>query len=149
MLRRLHAGLLRVEIESNDLAAAEQQMQWLASVRRELPAVTMEERREQANDEAMSALVLARLGRVDEARPRATKVLAFERELHALGTDDQLHKVDLALALVAAASADPAQAKALLYEARSALDSLPPEARALRTTRWTEGLINQAARNGR
>ncbi|HEX7437623.1 MAG TPA: hypothetical protein VF308_13015, partial [Caldimonas sp.] len=149
MLRRLHAGMVRVEVEANDLAAAERHVQWLAAARRDLEAVNLETRREQANDQAMSALVLARLGRVDEARPMAAKALAFERELHALGTDDQMHKVDLALALVASASADPAEAKALLGEARSVLDTLPAEARALRIGRWTEGLISEAGRGGR
>jgi tetratricopeptide (TPR) repeat protein len=148
MLRRLHAGMVRVEIESNDLAAAAQQAQWVASARRDLPALTMDARREQANDEAMSALVLARLGRVDEARPLAAKVLAFQREVNALGTDDQMHKVDLALALVVSAWVDPSQATPLLGEARTALGSLPAEARALRTTRWVDGLIDQAARRG-
>jgi hypothetical protein len=97
----------------------------------------------------LSALVLARLGRVVEARPLAAKSLAFERGLHALGTDDQMHKVDLAQALVASAAVDPAQARALLGEAKALLDSLPPEARALRTTRWVQGMTGEAARGGR
>jgi predicted metal-dependent hydrolase len=54
--------------------------------------------------------------------------------------------VDLALALVASAWVDPAGATALLGEASAALESLPAEARALRTTRWTEGLVIQVAR---
>jgi len=149
MLRRLHSGMVRVEIEANDLAAAERHVQWLASARRDLRADNTETQREQANDQALSALVLARLGRVDEARPLAAKALAFERELHALGTDDQMHKIDLAQALVASAAADPAQAKTLIGEAKSLLDSLPAEARALRTSRWVEGLIGEAARGGR
>jgi hypothetical protein len=141
--------MVRVEIEANDLAAAERHVQWLASARRDLRADNTETQREQANDQALSALVLARLGRVDEARPLAAKALAFERELHALGTDDQMHKIDLAQALVASAAADPAQAKTLIGEAKSLLDSLPAEARALRTSRWVEGLIGEAARGGR
>ncbi|HEY2189689.1 MAG TPA: hypothetical protein VGH48_14120 [Caldimonas sp.] len=149
MLRRLHAAMLRVEIEGSDLAAAAQHVQWLASAHHDLPAMTMETQREQANDEAMSALALARLGRIGEARPLAVKALAFERGLHALGTDDQSHKVELALALVASAWVDPAQARMVLGEARAALDSLPAEARALRTTRWVEGLIDQVARSDR
>jgi hypothetical protein len=149
MLRRLHAGMVRIELEANDLAAAERHVQWLASAQRDLEPLTIENRREEANGLSMSALVLARLGRVDEARPLAAKALAFERELHALGTDDELHKVDLALALAASAAADPGQAKASLGEARSLLESLPAEARALRTSRWTEGLLTEADRRGR
>jgi tetratricopeptide (TPR) repeat protein len=149
MLRRLHASMARVELEGNDLGAAERHVQWLAAARRELTADSLEVRREQGVDEALSALVLARLGRVDEARPLAAKSLAFERGLHALGTDDQMHKVDLAQALVASAAVDPAQARALLGEAKALLDSLPPEARALRTTRWVQGMTGEAARGGR
>ncbi|HEY2558168.1 MAG TPA: hypothetical protein VGI48_00485 [Caldimonas sp.] len=130
MLRRLHAGMLRVEIEANDFTAAALHVQWLTAANRDLTSATREARRGQANDEALSALVLARLGRVDEARPLAAEALAFERELHGLGSDDQMHKVNLALALVASAWLDPAQATALLGEARAALDSLPAEARA-------------------
>ena len=144
MLRRLHAGMLRVELEGNDLAAAERQVQWLAGARRDLAADSLEVRRDEGVDQALSALVLARLGRLDEARPLAAKALAFERELHALGTDDQMHKVDLAQALAASAAVDPAHAKALLGEAKSLLESLPPEARALRTSRWVEGLVAEA-----
>jgi hypothetical protein len=140
--------MVRVELEGNDLGAAERHVQWLAAARRDLTADSLESRREQGVDEALSALVLARLGRVDEARPLAAKALAFERELHALGTDDQMHKVDLAQALVASAAVDPAQARTLLGEAKALLDSLPPEARALRTTRWVLGMTGEAARGG-
>ena len=149
MLRRLHSGMARAELVANDPAAAEQNVQWLAAARRDLAAVSLRERRDQSVDQALSALVLTRLGRVDEARPLAAKALAFERELHTLGTDDQMHKVDLAQALVASAAVDPAQAKALLGEAKSLLDSLPAEARALRASRWTEALVNDAARSAR
>lgn len=69
--------------------------------------------------------------------------------LHARGTDDQWHKVDMALALVASAAADRTQAKALLGEASALLESLPPEVRALRTSRWTEALVSDAARSAR
>ena len=108
--------------------------------------MTFERQREEASDASMSALVLARLGRIDEARSMATKALGFERGLHARGSDDQLHKTELALALVASAWVEPAQAKPLLNEARAALDSLPAEARTLRTVRWTDGLIGDAGR---
>jgi len=148
MLRRLHTGMLRVELEANDLAAAERHVQWLSATRRDLSTDSLESRREQGVDQALSALVLARLGRGDEARPLAAKALAFERELHALGTDDQMHKVDLAQALIASAAIDPAQAKALLGEAKALLESLPPEARALRTTRWVQAMTTGDAAHG-
>ena len=149
MLRRLHAAMARVELDAGDLATAEKHVRWLAEARGDLRVVTLERRREQAGDQALSALVLARLGRVDEARPLAAKALAFQRELHALGTDDQLHKLDLALALVAAAWTDRDAARAMLAEAQSLLETLPADARALRTGRWTEALLADAGRAAR
>jgi len=146
MQRRLHAGMLRVEIEANDLAAAERHVRWLAEARRDRSVINMEARREEANDRALSALVLARAGHVDEARTLAGQVLTFQRGLHALGTDDQMHKVDLVLALVASAWADPATAKAALGEARAVLATLPPEVRALRSCRWVEAQVADAVR---
>jgi tetratricopeptide (TPR) repeat protein len=148
-LRRLHMAMARVEIESNDWAAADRQLRWVAEARRDLPSITMESRRDNANELALGALVLARLGRVDEARPKAGQALAFQRELHAMATDDQMHKLDLAIALVAAAGTEPSRAADLLAEAEAAYDSLPAEARALRTSRWVEGLIADARRGAR
>ena len=149
MLRRLHIAMARVEIESGDFSAADRQLQWVAEARRDLPVRTMVSRRENANEEAWSALVLARLGRAEEARPQAAQALAFQRELHAMATDDQMHKLDLAVALVASAWVEPGRAKGLLAEAQSAFDSLPAEARALRTSRWIGSLIADARRGVR
>jgi len=145
-LRRLHAALGRVELEADDFVAAEKQYRLLAEARRALPARTMSERREEAEDAARWALALARSGRAGEAAPIAARALAVEREVHAMNTDDQWHKLTLATALVASAHADPAQAKVLVKEAQTAFDSLPEELRALRTSRWVEGLIADARR---
>jgi len=57
-----------------------------------------------------------------------------------------MHKVDLVLALVASAWADPATAKAALGEARAVLATLPPEVRALRSCRWVEAQVADAVR---
>ncbi len=145
-LGRLHSALGRVELESNDFVAAEKHYRLLIEAQRARPARTMIERREAAENSARLALALARSGRADEARPIADQALAFEREVHALATDDQLHKWNLALALVASAHANPGQAKALLGEAQAVFDSMPAEARALRTGRWIESLIAEARR---
>jgi hypothetical protein len=146
MQRRLEAGMIRIELEANDLAAAERHVAWLAEARRNRSVINMETRREEANDRTLSALVLARVGRLDEARTLAAPALKFHRELHALGTDDQMHKLDFVLALVASAWADPALAKAALAEARAVFDTLPAEVRSLRTCRWEEALVADAAR---
>jgi hypothetical protein len=145
-LRRLHAALVRVELEANDFAAAERESRGVAAARRELPLDVLEARSNHADDLASWALALARLGRVDEARPHAEKALALQRELHAMADGDELHKRDLAFALVAAAWVDPPRARERLAEARAAFDTLPAEARGLRTSRWIDGLIAEAQR---
>ena len=96
----------------------------------------------------MLAIALANNGRPGEAKALAEQALAFQRELHARQTDDQMHKFDLALALLAVAQATPAQAGALLAEAQSTLDSLPAEARGLRIVGLLQGLIADARRAG-
>jgi tetratricopeptide (TPR) repeat protein len=143
-LRRLHAALGRVELESKDFVAAERHYRYVAEARRGLNEKSMSQRRLDAEDTTRWALALARSGRLDEARPKAAQALAFERELHASKPDDQLHKWNLTVALVASANANPQQAKALLAEAQSVFDTLPAEARALRTSRWIDGLITDA-----
>jgi hypothetical protein len=145
-LRRLHVALAQADLMSSDFVAADNQFRLVAEARRSLPSVTMNQRRGEAEEQARWALALARSGRADEARPKAAQALALEREVHAVKTDDQLHKWSLAVALVASAHANPAQAKALVTEAQAAFDSLPAEARALRTSRWIESLIAEARR---
>jgi len=145
-LRRLHSAMAQVELMANDFAAADNQLRLVAEARRSLPAVTMGQRRAGAEEQARWALALARSGRADEARPKAAQALAFEREVHAMKTDDQLHKWNLAVALVASAYANPQQAKPVVAEAQAVFDSLPAEARALRTSRWIESQIAEARR---
>jgi hypothetical protein len=146
-LHFLHAAMVRVELESNDFAAAERESRRVTEARRDLPLDVLSERRSHAGDLASWALALARLGRVDEARPKAEQALAFQRGLHAMADGDELHKRDFALALVASAWADPGRARELLAEARSVFDSMPADARALRSSRWIEGLIADAQRS--
>ena len=57
-----------------------------------------------------------------------------------------MHKLELALTLLATALATPAQAKPLLTEAQAAFDSLPAEARGLRTSQLVQSLIAEARR---
>ena len=145
-LLRLHLSLARVEVESGDFAAAEQQLRWVDEVEATANDGSPEARSDVGRSITLHALTLARLGRLDDARPKAAKALAFWRELQAKTADSQMLKADVAAALVAAAWADPGRAKALLDEAQKAFDSMPAEARGLRTSRWVEGLIGEARR---
>ena len=121
-------------------------MQQAVDATRGLPAKNMLEHREDAEVNGLLALSLARLGRLDEARAMAAASLAFQRELHGRGLDDEMHKRDLAVALVASAWSEPGRAKGLLAEARNVLGSMPAEALGLRSSRWVADLISQAGR---
>ena len=136
------AGLGRVA--GQGLRRRPGQFALVAEARKSLPTLTLTNRREAADDAALLAITLAHGGRLDEARALAEPALALQRELHARQTDDQWHKFGLALALLATAQATPAQAGALLAEAQAALDSLPGEARNVRTSQMVQALIADA-----
>ena len=107
-------------------------------------AETLSERRNAADDAALLAIALTQAGRLNEARALAEPALALQREVHARQTDDQMHKLGLVLALVAAARAMPDNARTLLAQAQAAFDSLPAEARDLRSSQLLQGLIADA-----
>lgn len=145
-LRRLHLALGRVELESGNLAAAEEQMRLGVDASAAVRQTALGNRVELAGDRALWAVVLARLGRTAEAAPLAAQALAAMRDANAQLGDGQMHKVELTLALVASAWADPGRAKPLLDEAQKVFDSMPAEARSLRTSRLCASLLAQARR---
>ncbi len=145
-LEWLHRTLAHVEIEARDFAAAEQQLRWQSESLRERPSGANFVQRLVHTPMAFRALVVARLGRPDEARPLADQALKFWRQQHTRAGDEQFYKRDFAVALVAAAWGQPSGAKALLDEAQKVFDSMPAELRGLRSSRWIEGLIGEARR---
>ena len=145
-LNYLHNSLGWVALQARDFPAALQQFSLLAETHKQLPTETLVDRRGAADDAALLAITLAHAGRLDEARALAEPALALQREVHARETDDQMHKLSLCLALVAAAWGTPDQAKALLAQAQAAFDSLPAEARDLRSSQLVQGLIADARR---
>jgi conflict system STAND superfamily ATPase len=149
LLRRLHLALGRAELQAGDYAAAQEHFSQVAEARKLLPTKALVQRRDAADDAALLAITLAHGGRIDEARALAEPALNFQRELHARKTDDQWHKWNLALALLAAARSTPAKSGALLAEAQAALDSLPAEARGVHASQMVQGLIADARRGSR
>jgi Protein kinase domain len=143
-LNDLHTTLGWVELQARDFAAAQEQFSLVAETRKQLPAATLRERLGAAYDHSLLAITLAHAGRLDEARALAEPALALQREAHARQTDDQMHKVGLTLALVAAAQATPNRTRALLAQAQAEFDSLPLEARELRSSRLVQGLMADA-----
>ena len=79
-----------------------------------------------AYDQTVLALSLARAGKVNDARATIEPVLSFQRSLLARGAEDVDQRWQLAMALYVAALASPPQATALLSEAKSIIDKLPP-----------------------
>lgn len=149
MFWRLHRALGWAELQARDFAAAQEQFSLVADARKSLPVQTIDDRRGAAVDAALLAIALANNGRPGEAKALAEPALAFQRELHARQTDDEMDKFDLALTLLAVAAATAAEGGALLAEAQSTLDSLPAEARSLRGVGRLQGLIADARRAGR
>ncbi|MEO6408349.1 MAG: serine/threonine-protein kinase [Burkholderiaceae bacterium] len=147
-LSSLHTALGWVALQARDFATAQDHFGRVAETRTQLPVETLVERREAADEAALLAITLAHAGRLDEARALAAPALALQREIHARQTDDQMHKLGLVLALVAAAWSTPDQASVLLVQAQVAFDSLPTEARELRSSRLLQGLIADARRTG-
>ena len=146
-LNSLHTSLGWVALQARDFAAALEQFGLVAETRKQLPvATTLTDRLDEAYESSLVAVTLAHAGRLDEARALAAPALAVQREAHARQTDDQMHKLGLSLALVAAARATPEQARALLAQAQAAFDSLPVEARELRSSQLVQGLIDGAQR---
>jgi hypothetical protein len=146
-LNYLHATLGRGALQAKDFAEARQHFGRVAEARKQMPPATLDERRDAAEEASLLAIALAYTGQLVEARALAEPALALQRELDARRTDEQMHKLDLCLALVATAAATPDQAKLLLAQAQAAFDSLPAEARALRSSRLVQDLIAQTQRH--
>ena len=143
-LNYLHNSLGWVALQARDFATAQEHFSLVAETRAQLPAATLSDRLGAAYDASLLAITLAHAGRLDEARSLAEPALAFQREAHARPTDDQMHKQGLVLALVAAAWATPEQARALLAQAQALFDSMPAEARGLRSSHLLQSLIADA-----
>ena len=145
-LHDLHLALGWAALQARDFGAAQKQFSLVADTRKQLPTATLNERLDAADDAALLAITLAHAGRLDEARALAEPALSLRREVHARQTDDQMHKLGLSRALVAAAWAMPEQARGLLAQAQAAFDSLPAKARDLRSSQLVQGLIDGAQR---
>jgi hypothetical protein len=77
-------------------------------------------------DRLLLAMAIAKQGRHAEAAAMVEPHLKRQRALAETAKDMPYQRVHLAMALTAAAMANPSSAPALLAEARAALDRLPP-----------------------
>jgi hypothetical protein len=143
----LHSTLGRVALQARDFAEARQHFGRVAEARKQMPPATLDERRGAAEEASLLAIALAHTGQLVEARALAEPALSLQRELDARRTDEQMHKLDLCLALVATAAATPGQAKLLLVQAQAAFNSLSAEARELRSSQMVQDLIAYTQRH--
>jgi tetratricopeptide (TPR) repeat protein len=114
-----------------DLGAAESATREALRLRVEGQRRARQTRLQVAQDQTLLAVILARQGKLAEARAANEPALAFHRELQQRGSEDVTQHVALAAALYAAALASPPQAPGLLSEAKRIIDTVP--AQTLRT----------------
>jgi hypothetical protein len=146
LLRRFHYALARTGLRLNDLDAAEQHARAVVRYRKQLPALSMRERRAAAADSTLAAIVLARLGQQAEARQLIAPALEFHRGLEAPRHDNQTVRLEFVEALYASALANPAESAALLDEAQTLLNTLSPEMRAMRSAAYLQARVAEARR---
>ena len=91
------------------------------------------------------ALARARQGRIAEATATIEPVVKLQRGLAARNHGDQQQRIELAAALYVQSLTDPQRRAALLREARVLLDSVPPEVKALNSTRLWADQVRSAA----
>jgi hypothetical protein len=116
-----------------DLAPAESAAREAVRIRLEGTRRARRNKQELAQDQTLLAIILAREGKLAEARAVNEPALAFHRELLQRGSEDVNQHLVLASSLYAAALASPSQAPGLLPEAKRILDGLPQQAQKTKT----------------
>ena len=129
-----------------DYAAAERTLREAIEARKGWPMAVEGDRREQVEVSTMLALALIGERRDDEARRLIEPIIKYQRELAARNHGDQQQHVELARALYAQALIDPAHRAALLQEAATLLQSVPPQMQALHSVRIWRDRVHEALR---
>jgi tetratricopeptide (TPR) repeat protein len=145
--RSLSVSMALVAYRLGDYAAAERATTVALEQWRVLRPDELGERRDEASDRALRALVLVRLGRQDEARELAGPVLALQRGLASKNQGSAGQRFELAQALIAAATAGMGDARAQRAEAARLIDGLPEGFRDTSDVKfWRARLVEVAAR---
>ena len=147
VLRGAYVAVAQSALALKDYATAERSMARALELYREFPILQIQEKRDYAFEQAMAAIALARLGRVEEARKLAAPALAYEREISPRNRDDENQRLELAIALYAAAVAGLGDSDAQLAEANALIEKLPPDMRRLKSTAfWQQHVAEERAR---
>ena len=141
-------GRLQGEAEYllGDYPAAESTLRQALEARHHWPVSNDNDRRELAEANTVLALALAGQHRTDEARSIIDPIVKFHRELATRNHGDQQQHFELARTLYAQAIIEPANRAALLREAASLFDAVPPQMQALRSVQLWRARAGEAAR---
>lgn len=142
-LRFSHFGIANAAFELKDYGAAERALAAVLELRAKLPPEQIFDKRERESERVFMALVLARLGRTEEAQKMIASSLKFERELAARNIDSAGQRFELAQALYVAAVAGYGNPGAQLAEAAAILQKLPTEMQKLRSVMIWQQRINE------
>jgi tetratricopeptide (TPR) repeat protein len=109
-----------------DYTAADAEIKRALEVHRNIPIRTLAERRDEADQLMLAAMIAARLGRQAEAQQIMEPILKLHRELYGRkDNDDMSQHAQYAQALYVSALATPAQRAAQLAQAAALMDGLP------------------------
>jgi tetratricopeptide (TPR) repeat protein len=134
----------RVEFERGDYAAAQKAAGEAATQRKIVSDGAVQDSRDQGEIATWLTMALVRQGRLAEAAATIAPVIKFQRSIAARNRGDQWLPYEMANALYAQALTDPKQAAALLREATSLFEKLPPSMRNLHDVRQWRTRIQQA-----
>jgi hypothetical protein len=130
----------------DDAASAERFATRGLEVRKLFGIMDLGDKRLVANLQAIRGLALAKVGRVEEAQAQAAAALKAHRELAALKRDDPSQAFEVATALYAAAVVGKTNQAAMLAEAATLMDKLPPEMQHMASVRmWRERIAAERA----
>jgi predicted nucleic acid-binding protein len=139
VLRAVNGVVAHSAYALEDYATAERAISRVLELHAKVPIERLSDRRELEAERTFKALVLARLGRTDEAQKLAAAALKFERDLATRNRDSAYQRLELAQALYVAAVAGLGDANAQLAEADAIMKKLPAEMQKLREVAiWQE-----------
>jgi len=132
-LAAAHKQVAVASYQLKQYAAAEAEMRASIEHFKRLPISTLLDKAFASDHQILLALSIARQGRGDEAAKLVAPELAFQRGLHAKGSEDVRQHFMLAEAILAMGLAVPSERAARVAEAAKILDGFPAEARQHRT----------------
>jgi tetratricopeptide (TPR) repeat protein len=116
----------------NEYAIADSDIRHAVELRKAIPTRTLGERRDEAGQATLAAMIAARLERYAEARRLIEPVLELHRGLFARADNEDLTQhIEFAQALYVSAQARSSARAAELKQAAGIIDALPPAMRAL------------------